>query len=148
MVLAPYGMLQSLLRDRDLRATLASVAGVMLPGGLFGVDLVPDVPRWREYTNRVQLRGPASRGTHLTLIESVRQKPRQRLTVFEQTYVARRGRETSKHHFELSFRTLTVEQMIRRLEDAGFVVEALLGDYRGRPWHANADAWIILARRA
>jgi len=147
MVLAPYGMLQSLLRDADLRATLDSVARVIQPGGLFGVDLVPDVPRWREYDNRVQLRGPAGRGAHLTLVESVRQKPRQRLTVFEQTYLVRRGRATSRHRFELTFRTLSVRQMTRRLEHAGFVVEALLGDYRGRPWHKDADAWIILARR-
>lgn len=147
MVLAPYGMLQSLLRDGDLRATLASVARVVRPGGLFGIDLVPDVPRWREYANRVQLRGRAGRGTHLTLIESVRQKPRQRLTVFEQTYVVRRGRNTSKHRFELRFRTLSVRQMTRRLEQTGFAVETLLGDYRGRPWRDDADAWIILARR-
>ena len=140
-------MLQSLLRDADLRATLDSVARVIQPGGLFGVDLVPDVPRWREYDNRVQLRGPAGRGAHLTLVESVRQKPRQRLTVFEQTYLVRRGRATSRHRFELTFRTLSVRQMTRRLEHAGFVVEALLGDYRGRPWHKDADAWIILARR-
>ena len=50
MVLAPYGILQSLLRDRDLAATLARSARVLTPGGLFGIDLVPDVPHWREYT--------------------------------------------------------------------------------------------------
>ena len=61
MVLAPYGILQSLLRERDLTATLASVARVLAPGGTFGIDLVPDVPNWREYQNRVQLRGRARR---------------------------------------------------------------------------------------
>ena len=75
MVLAPYGILQSLLRDQDLNATLASVARVLRPGGLFGLDLVPDVPNWREYSNKIQLRGKASAGTHLTLVESVRQDP-------------------------------------------------------------------------
>ena len=49
MVLAPYGVLQSLLRDRDLSATLNDVARVVAPGGLFGLDLVPDVPNWKEY---------------------------------------------------------------------------------------------------
>src|SRR5689334_7958890 len=38
MVLAPYGILQSLLRERDLASTLASVARVLAPGGLFGID--------------------------------------------------------------------------------------------------------------
>ena len=66
--------------DRDLVATLESVARVLAPGGLFGIDLVPDVPNWREYDNRVQLRGRAAGGTHLTLVESVRQDPQRRLT--------------------------------------------------------------------
>ena len=34
MVMAPYGMLQSLLVDRDLRATLMSVAAVIRRGGV------------------------------------------------------------------------------------------------------------------
>ena len=146
-VIAPYGLLQSLLCDRDLTATLNSVARVVRPGGVFGVDLVPDVPRWREYRNRVQLRGRAPGGAHLTLIESVRQDPRRRLTLFEQRYVERRGRHASEHRFELRFRTLSVLQMTSRLERAGFCVEAVLGDYHGRPWDERAHVWIILARR-
>jgi ubiquinone/menaquinone biosynthesis C-methylase UbiE len=146
MVIAPYGILQSLTRARDLSAALMSVARVVEPGGTFGLDLVPDVPNWREYRNRVQLRG-RSRDAHLTLIESVSQDPRRRLTTFEQRYVERRGGETREHTFELTFRTLTVPQMTRQLERAGFVVESVLGDYRGRPWDARADVWIILAKR-
>jgi ubiquinone/menaquinone biosynthesis C-methylase UbiE len=146
MVLAPYGILQSLIRPRDLTATLASVARVVAPGGVFGVDLVPDVPKWREYQNRVQLRGKAD-GAHLTLVESVRQDRRRHLTTFEQVYVERRGRRTREHRFELVFRTLTVPAMTRQLERAGFQVEAVLGDYGGRPWDDRADVWIILARK-
>ena len=67
---------------------------------------------------------------------------------FEQLYVERRGRRTAEHRFELTFRTLTVRQMTDRIERAGFVVEAILGDYRGRPWDERAEVWIILARRA
>jgi ubiquinone/menaquinone biosynthesis C-methylase UbiE len=146
MVLAPYGILQSLIRPRDLTATLASVARVIGAGGTFGIDLVPDVPKWREYENRVGLRGK-SRGVQLTLIESVRQDPKRRLTTFAQTYVERRGARTREHRFDLTFRTLSVRQMTRQLARAGFLVEAVLGDYRGRPWDERADVWIILARR-
>ena len=147
MVLAPYGVLQSLLGDRDLAATLDSVGRVLAPGGTFGIDLVPDVPSWREYDNRVQLRGRAAGGAHLTLIESVRQDLRRRRTTFEQRYVERRGQRNIEHRFSLTFRTLAVKQMTSRLERAGFMVDAVLGDYRGRPWDARADVWIILARR-
>ena len=146
MVLAPYGILQSLIRQRDLTATLLSVAHVAAPGAIFGVDLVPDVPQWREYQNKVQLRGNAD-GAHLTLVESVSQDRARRLTTFEQVYVERRGRRTREHRFELVFRTLTVPAMTRQLARAGFQVEAVLGDYGGRPWDDRADVWIILARK-
>jgi SAM-dependent methyltransferase len=146
-VLAPYGVLQSLVREKDLKATLAAVADVLAPGGLLGVDLVPDVPNWREYANRVQLKGRAAGGTHLTLVESVKQDKRKHLTTFEQTYVERRGRHVERHTFHLSFRTLPIPAFTKRLERAGFIIEAALGDYRGGPWDERADVWIVLARR-
>jgi len=146
MVLAPYGILQSLIRPRDLTATLASVARVVAPGGTFGIDLVPDVPKWREYENRVQLRGRAG-GAQLTLVESVRQDPKRHLTTFEQKYIERKGAKTREHRFDLTFRTLSVRQMTRQLETAGFRVDAVLGDYRGRPWDDRADVWIIMAKK-
>jgi ubiquinone/menaquinone biosynthesis C-methylase UbiE len=148
MVVAPYGVLQSLLGNRDLHATLESVHRVLARGGSFGIDLVPDVPNWREYNNKVQLRGRRAGGSHLTLIESVRQDRRRRLTLFAQRYVERRGTRQTEHRFELAFRTLSVPDMVRRLERAQFRVEAVLGDYRGRAWDERADVWIILARRA
>lgn len=147
MVIAPYGILQSLLSDRALGSTLNEVARVLRPGGLFGMDLVPDVPKWREYRDKVQLRGRTAGGVRLTLIESVRQDRKRRLTVFTQRYLARRGRTTTEQAFDLRFRTLPIRQMIGRLERRGFIIEALIGDYRGRPFDERSDAWIVLARR-
>jgi ubiquinone/menaquinone biosynthesis C-methylase UbiE len=146
-VIAPYGILQSLLADRDLGAALRSAARVLRPGGTFGLDLVPDVPKWREYKNRVQLRGRAGKGLHLTLIESVKQDRHGRLTTFEQRYLARRRGRSTEHRFELTFRTLSVSSMADRLDRAGFDVDRALGDYRGRPWDERADVWIILAKK-
>ena len=146
LVIAPYGILQSLVRPADLTAALASVARVLQPGGTFGLDLVPDVPRWKEYKNRVQLRGRAG-GAELTLVESVAHDRRRRLTTFEQVYLERRGGRTRAHRFDLTFRTLTVQAMTQQLERVGFDVRAVLGDYAGRPWDERADVWIILARK-
>jgi len=146
MVIAPYGVLQSLIRPSDLASTLASVARVIAPGGTFGLDLVPDVPNWQEYRNHIQLRG-RSNGSHVTLIESVSQDRARRLTIFDQRFVERRGTATREHRFALTFRTLTVPQMGRQLERAGFEVASVLGDYRGRAWDARADVWIMLAKR-
>jgi ubiquinone/menaquinone biosynthesis C-methylase UbiE len=146
-VIAPYGVLQSLTRERDLSATLNDVTRVLAPGGLLGIDLVPDVPNWREYANKVQMRGRAAHGAHLTLVESVRQDRERRLTMFDQEYVVRRGGRTSRHQFTLTFRTLPIQAIRRRLERRGFRIEALLGDYHGSPWDERADAWILLARK-
>jgi ubiquinone/menaquinone biosynthesis C-methylase UbiE len=146
MVIAPYGIVQSLTRARDLTAALASAARVLRRGGLIGLDLVPDVPKWREYANRTQFRGKAG-ARHLTLVESVRQDRRRHLTTFSQTYIERRGAKKTEHTFDLTFRTLPVPQMAKRVEQAGFAVERMLGDYRGRPWDAGADVWIILAKK-
>ena len=145
-VIAPYGILQSLTRARDLNDTLRSVARVVESGGRFGVDLVPDVPRWREYENQVQMQGRYG-DAHLTLVESVRQDRRRGLTTFEQCYIERRRGATREHRFELTFRTVTVRQMSGALKRAGFRVTAVLGDYEGRPWDPRADVWIILAEK-
>jgi hypothetical protein len=127
--------------------TLDAACRVLTPRGLFGIDLVPDVPDWREYRNRVQLRGRFGSGRQLTLVESVAQDVRRRLTTFEQRYVERHRGRVTEHRFVLRFRTLSLRQMTRRIERAGFEVEAVLGDYRGHPWDARADTWIILARK-
>ena len=70
-----------------------------------------------------------------------------RLTTFEQRYIRRRGGRTTEHTFDLTFRTLPIPTFTKRLEKAGFAVEAVLGDYRGGPWDERADVWIMLARR-
>ena len=147
LVMAPYGILQSLTSERDLTATLASVARVLRRRGLFGIDLVPDLPRWSEYDRRVSLSGRRAGGAQVTLIESVRQDRGRRLTIFDQEYVVADGRERKVHRFALTFRTLSVPQMSARLERAGFRIHAVLGDYLGGPWDARADVWMILAAR-
>ena len=149
VVIAPYGILQSLLRERDLAATLAEVHRVLEPGGTFGLELVADLPSWEEYRRRISLKGWRARpgGAHVTLVETVRQDRARRRTIFDQEFTERsRGRRQVKR-FSLAFRTLSVPQMHARLERAGFEISALLGDYRGGPWDARADVWIILARK-
>ena len=89
-------------------------------GGVFGVDLVPDLPVWKEYRNKVRFRGVRRGGkSRITLVESVRQDRARKLTIFDQEYVEQRGRVRRTHRFSLVFRTLTVPQMTGRLERAG-----------------------------
>jgi ubiquinone/menaquinone biosynthesis C-methylase UbiE len=148
LVMAPYGILQSLLDERLLSATLKDVGRVLTRRGTFGLELVADLPAWDEYSNRTTLRG--ARGPHgkpIALVESVKQDRRKGITRFEQTFVEGRGRTATRKTFTLAFRTLSVPQMVQRLEKAGLEVSALLGDYQGGPWDLRAEVWIILARR-
>ena len=147
LVMAPYGILQSLTNDRDLNATLTSVAGVLRRGGHFGIDLVPDLPRWSEYDRRLSLSGQRAGGSRVQLIESVRQDRRRGLTIFDQEYVVASTAGRRVHRFALTFRTLSVPQMSARLERAGFRIQAVLGDYQGGPWDSRADVWVIVAAR-
>jgi SAM-dependent methyltransferase len=146
LVIAGYGVLQSLLSERDLRATLEAVRVVCRRGARFGVDLVPDVTRWKEYDRRTTMTGRRG-NSDITLIESVRQDRARRLTIFDQEYVERRGRQNRTSNFSITFRSLSVRQMCARLEKVGFRIEALLGDYNGGPWDERADVWVIVATK-
>jgi ubiquinone/menaquinone biosynthesis C-methylase UbiE len=148
LVMAPYGILQSLLDETLLMDTLKEVRRVLARGGLFGLELVADLPAWDEYSNRVTLR--SARGPHgkpIRLIESVTQDRRNHITRFEQAFVEGRGKSATRRIFRLAFRNLTVPQMVQRLQKAGLEVAALLGDYQGGPWDLRAEVWIILAQR-
>jgi hypothetical protein len=111
------------------------------------VDLVPDLPKWSEYRNRVSLTGKSADGGHITLVESVRQDRQRGLTIFDEEFTRRQGRRVERRSFSLTFRTVSLKAVARKLESAGFRVESVLGDYRGTPWHDDADVWIVLARR-
>jgi ubiquinone/menaquinone biosynthesis C-methylase UbiE len=147
VVMAPYGMLQSLTTDADLAATLAEAHRVLGRQGVIGIDLVPDLPAWDEYQRRVRFRGKTRAGAQVTLVESVQQDRERGLTIFDQEYLERRGRRTASHRFSLTFRTLPLPEMVARVESAGFRATAVLGDYRGRDWDLRADVWLILAMK-
>jgi hypothetical protein len=123
------------------------VAAVVRRGTVFGIDLVSDVPHWQEYQGRVRLRGTGPGGSEIVLIESVRQDPGRRLTVFDQEFVETRSATRRARRFSLVFRTVALSEMVARLEKAGFRTEAVLGDYEGGRWDTRADVWLLLARR-
>lgn len=148
LVMAPYGILQSLLDERLLTASLMEVQRVLTRKGTFGLELVADLPAWEEYSKKTSMRGRRGpNGKPITLIESVAQDRRKQITRFEQEFVEGRGKSATRTKFTLAFRTVSVPEMVQRLEKAGLEVSAVLGDYQGGPWDMRADVWIILARR-
>ena len=153
LVMAPYGILQSLVRDEDLARAMTETARVLKPGGRFVVDLVPDLPRWTPYRGQVRMREKGRAGTMVTLVESVRQDRRRGLTIFDEEFIEHaaghpNGRKPkSTRRFSLTFRTLPLPETRRRLVRAGFVIEAMLGGYRGEPWTRQSETWLIVARK-
>ena len=67
--------------------------------------------------------------------------------MFDECFVERRGSHRREHRFSLTFRTLPMPRMAARIERAGFRIDAMLGDYRGREWDARAGVWLILATK-
>lgn len=148
LVMAPYGILQSLVAEADLRAALAAVAALLRPGGRLVMELVADLPAWQEYTNETRLHGwRPGRRSHVTLVESVRQDRARGRTLFAQEFVEQRGKVRTSRRFTLAFRTLSVPQMARRLERAGLRVAARLGSYDGDPWTKTSETWILIAEK-
>jgi len=148
LVMAPYGILQSLTSDADLRAALGAVQAALRPGGRFVMELVADLPAWQEYSEVTKLRGwRPGKKSHLTLVESVRQDRRRGLTLFEQQFVETRDGKKHARRFTLAFRTVSVAQMAQRLTRAGLKVTARLGSYDGDPWTKTSDTWILIAEK-
>lgn len=146
-VIAAYGLLQSLLTDADLEAAVTEAARVLVRGGRFGIDLVPDLAAWTEYRRQVRLRGRSGTRRRVTLIESVRQDPRRGVTIFDEEFTATDGRRSSRRRFELTFRTVAIADMLGCLTRAGFEAQSVSGDYRGGPWAASSETWLIVATR-
>jgi SAM-dependent methyltransferase len=146
-VLAPYGVLQSLTTDADLRAAIRQAARVLARGGWFGIDLVPDLPAWESYQKQVRFRGRL-RGADLTLVESVRQDRRRGLTIFDEVFTTGRGRSARTHTFSLTFRTVSIRALGATLERADLVVDGVYGDYRGGPWRWDSGTWLVTAKKA
>ena len=147
--MAPYGILQSLLSERDLKSD-ARGGGPRgrSPTGCSGWNSWPTCRHGENTASGSACAAAAARAARKSrLLESVRQDKAKGLTIFDQEFVERRGRAVRRHSFALTFRTLSVPQMTKRLEAAGFQVEMVLGDYQGGPWDPRAEVWIIMARK-
>ena len=99
MVMAPYGMLQSLTSERDLQATLAARPRRAAARRPVRIDLVPDLPRWSEYDRRVSLSRLAAAAVTSPSRNRSARIARKGLTIFDQEYQERRGGEEDGEPF-------------------------------------------------
>jgi ubiquinone/menaquinone biosynthesis C-methylase UbiE len=148
LVIAAYGLIQSILNDRDLAAVFDEMARVLAPGGRVGMDLVPDLTAWKEYRRQVRFKGRSPAGGHLRLVETVRQDRKRGVTTFDEEFIERIGTRETRRQFTLTFRTVSLPDLVGRLARAGLETETLAGDYRGGPWRPSSDTWLVVARKA
>ena len=146
MVIAPYGVMQSMPGADALAAALRSIANALTTGGSVWIDVAVEVPRWPEYRNRVRWRQPKHSTRDATLVESVRQDRARRMTTFRQVYTQRRRSGTVKRDFELCFYTPSLSQLRRQLAAAGLAMEPPR-DYEGRVWHSRSETLVVRARK-
>ena len=144
-VMAPYGVLQSLTRERD-----SGDAGVgrprARPGGLFALDLVPGPAALGEYSRRTSLRG-AARQRHADAHRVGPPGPPPRADDLRPGVRRAPGRHAPGASLRADVPHAVGAADARRLEKAGFAIDAVLGDYQGGPWDERADIWVILARK-
>ena len=144
LAIAAYGVLQSLTSDRDLDQSLAETSRILRRGGSFIIDLVPDLPVWPTYRKSQRLRGRLH-GATVTLIESVRQDRRRGLTIFDEVFVTQKRGQRRRQAFSLTFRTLPMDRLLKKLSKAGFEIRGMAGNYRGGAWHERAETWLVEA---
>ena len=102
MVLAPYGILQSLLRERDLDGDARRRSRASCSPAASSASISCRTCRTGANTGtRSRCAADAAGGAHLTLVESVRQDRRRHLTIFEQRYRgAARAVARREHRFD------------------------------------------------
>jgi SAM-dependent methyltransferase len=146
-VFAPYGVLQSLTSDAAFDSTIAEAARVLTTGGRLGIELVPDLADWETYQKQTRFSGRLG-GRRIRLVESVRQDRPRGLTIFDEEFTLGAGAHARVHRFSLTFRTLSMRDVLARLERVGLEIESVQGSYAGGVWTEDADVWIIIARRS
>ena len=146
-VMAPYGVLQSLTSDAAFDSAIAEAARVLAPGGRLAIELVPDLADWETYQRQTRFIGTLG-ARRVRLVESVRQDRSRGLTIFDEEFTLGAGKRARVHRFSLTFRTLSMGDVLTRLERAGLEIDCVQGSYRGGVWTEDADVWIIIARRS
>ena len=152
LVIAPYGMLQSLVRDVDLARALAEAARVLRPGGLFvRRSRARPAAGGRRMRDSVRLRGRHGQRTTVTLVESVRQDRRRGLTIFDEDVrravsAGKRARAVVRDApvlADLSHPAACRDPAPARARRDS-EIEAMFGGYRGEPWTPRR-VWMTLA---
>lgn len=152
-VIFPMRTTGHLLTLEERLEMLREVHSALVPGGRFVFDHYIHDPHWAA-TNHdrpiLMYAGPFEGSTSLFVwdrydFDSAHQRLQCSVTV-EQISVE--GRLLSTHTTTFDFGWLRPEQVIEEAHQAGFIVEALFGDFDGRALAADSEQLIAVLRRS
>ncbi len=153
-ILAPFSVFGCLPSAADREACLRRCRRLLPPGGLLIIDALAPTPtagaagRRRLFVSRFRL----ARGGH-SVVKRTYESVAAGAAFMRMAYHYRVFHVTDAHllasvHVRFRLARLTAADLSAALEGAGFVVEQVLGDYRGRPYGPTSPRLIVQARRA
>jgi SAM-dependent methyltransferase len=145
-----FSTLQMLIRRDDRRACLESTASHLSPGGLLLIDLFASGPVTSSHTRFVSSFRLARLGHLVEKVAEERHDPTRGVIAVRYGYSVRRWTDdrvidTLEATFEVA--RLTRHEVESDLYASGFDIEAVLGDYRGRPMSPGLPRMLFVARR-
>jgi len=152
LIALPYHSLGHLTSLDEKRDALRHIRAQLRPGGRFVFDDFFMTAARLEHMRQVQLRAeyvsPDGHDTLLWVTSLVNEAAQtMRVVTWEDTLDAD-GAMTSRRYRTLSLSWMTPAAAARLLADAGFTVEACLGDFAGTPFNpATAEEQIWIARK-
>ena len=151
-VIIPYSGLWCLLDDEQVRACFAEVRRLLKPGGLFVLDAYAGdsfhdecVPQDQDDDTLDEVAVIVAEDQAYDVYEkSSWDRNRQRLLA---TYVYAATDGSEQHSFQIDQRYLLGEQLAALLEQSGFAIEQIWGDFEGCPYSSESDILALSARR-
>lgn len=152
LVVLPYRSFQDLATADDQRLVLDRVREVLAPGGVLALDVFDPDPAALAAASAPDQDQPPSvlhhrdeRGQRVTTAfartcDLARQRVREQRTV---TVIGADGAEVSRHHFQLDVRYAFRFEMETLLQEAGFRIQALYGDFEHGDWRPGGEqVWV------
>jgi hypothetical protein len=143
-----YSTFQYLLTLEDQLSCLRGIGGVLIPHGKVAFDLDPDVCNIPENRKRVLLYKEffPPGNCYLSMYTSNIIDYINSVTTWSDEYIFHDGQGRKFTH-NLSLKGVTLESMQNILENTGFHIEAVYGDFEFHPYANGSDRLIIIAEK-
>ena len=146
LITIPFHSIGHLIKEEDKRRALETIRGQLRSGGYFIFDHFIFDPDYPQESGVPHLR--ANRPDWILWEATTRDIENQLLNILVWTdELDRQGIVTSRRYRRIRLSWITPEQSRNLLQETGFAIEDVYGDFEGRPLEAGSTHQIWLARR-